>query len=416
MPGHEGAATWPRHHAVVARRTRRRDADRLFGHQGRHHRDGAAPGRSSSRRTASRSTRWRRVRSAPPRCFIRVIPAGSRAGKCVGALDSDGAPRHAAGCRQCGAVLRQPEFQLRDRPDTLCLRRLERRHRSGLNRHCNAHLLAKLRRCDRRARPIWRKLAAYLNEIAAPGTSVHVEGISPPDRDFGRLSELRCAVQAIDNGIAAQESGFDAYVMGHFQDPGLYELRSALTIPVIGAGEATLLAASQLGRRLGLVTLDAAFEVWHYEQADRYGLGGRVDARDRHGLPAGGFQRGLRGRRDRARHACSNDFTACAQPLVDAGADVIIPAGVLPGLAGLRRAWLQGRTCAGGELRRGGAEIRRDVGAVAPPQRHRAEPRSELRAGTDRRHATISARWSRAQQPPTRERIPGQPRGHMMNA
>jgi hypothetical protein len=82
--------------------------------------------------------------------------------------------------------------------------------------------------------PYMARLAAYLNEIAAPGTSVHVEGITPADRDFGRLSEFRCAIQAVDNGLAAQESGFDAYVMGHFQDPGLYELRSALTIPVVG--------------------------------------------------------------------------------------------------------------------------------------------------------------------------------------
>jgi len=138
--------------------------------------------------------------------------------------------------------------------------------------------------------PYMARLATYLNEIAASGTTVHVEGITPADRDFGRLSELRCAIQAIDNGLAAQERGFDAYVMGHFQDPGLYELRSALTIPVVGTGEATLLAASQLGRRLGLVTLDAAFEVWHYEQADRYGLWPR-GACHRDGLPSGGFQR-----------------------------------------------------------------------------------------------------------------------------
>ena len=124
--------------------------------------------------------------------------------------------------------------------------------------------------------PYLERLAGYLNTIAAPGTSVHVAGISPPDRDFGRLSELRCAILAIDNGIAAEEEGFDAYVMGHFQDPGLYELRSALRIPVIGVGEATMLAASQLGRRLGLVTLDPVFEVMLYEQADRYGLGGEA--------------------------------------------------------------------------------------------------------------------------------------------
>src|SRR5258708_24734758 len=175
------------------------------------------------------------------------------------------------------------------------------------------------------------RLAVYLNELAAPGSIVHVEGITPADRDFGRLSEFRCAIQAIDNGLAAQENGFDAYVMGHFQDPGLYELRSALTIPVIGTGEATLLAASQLGRRLGLVTLDAAFEVWHYEQADRYGLAGRISHVTGMGCRPEDFSAAFAGD-ETAKARMLHDFAVCARPLVDAGADVVIPAGVLPGL------------------------------------------------------------------------------------
>jgi len=175
------------------------------------------------------------------------------------------------------------------------------------------------------------RLAGYLNEIAAPGTSVHVEGISPPDRDYGRLAEFRCSIQAVDNGLAAQEAGFDAYVMGHFQDPGLFELRSALTIPVVGTGEATLLAASQLGRRIGLITLDAVFEVLHYEQADRYGLSGRVTQVACLGCLPQDFSAAFAG--DAAAKArMLEDFSACAQPLVDRGADVIVPAGVLPGL------------------------------------------------------------------------------------
>ncbi|MBR0799026.1 hypothetical protein JQ615_26930 [Bradyrhizobium jicamae] len=179
--------------------------------------------------------------------------------------------------------------------------------------------------------PYMAQLAAYLNEIAASGTTVHVEGITPADRDFGRLSEFRCAIQAVDNGLAAEDRGFDAYVMGHFQDPGLYELRSALAIPVIGAGEATLLAASQLGRRLGLVTLDQAFEVWHYEQADRYGLGGRVVHVTGMGCRPEDFSAAFAGDAE-AKARMLRDFAACAQPLLDHGADVVIPAGVLPGL------------------------------------------------------------------------------------
>ena len=32
------------------------------------------------------------------------------------------------------------------------------------------------------------RLSDYLNEIAAPGTRVEVKGMTPPHRDFGRLT------------------------------------------------------------------------------------------------------------------------------------------------------------------------------------------------------------------------------------
>jgi len=179
--------------------------------------------------------------------------------------------------------------------------------------------------------PYLAKLASYLNSIAAPGVTVDVRGVSPADRDFVRLAELRCAIRAISNGIDAERDGYDVYVLGHFQDPGLYELRSALTIPVVGVGEATLLAASQLGRRLGLVTIHPAFEVWHYEQAERYGLNGRITHVKGLGLQPSDFSATFAGDLD-ARARLFASFASVAEPMVADGADVIIPAGVLPGL------------------------------------------------------------------------------------
>lgn len=175
------------------------------------------------------------------------------------------------------------------------------------------------------------RLQDYLREIAAPGTEVTVFGMTPPDRDFGRLSEMRCAIQAVAAGIDAEDAGYDAFVMGHFQDPGLYELRSTLRIPVIGTGEATLLAASQLGRRIGLVTLDPAFEVWHLEQAERYGLGDRVKFCTGMGLTPQDFDVCFGGDSGKRRELLDG-FTQIARPMVKQGADVIVPAGVLPGL------------------------------------------------------------------------------------
>lgn len=174
-------------------------------------------------------------------------------------------------------------------------------------------------------------LQAYLNGIAAPGTEVEVFGTVPTDRDFGRLSELRCGIQAVDAAIGAEEDGYDCFVMGHFQDPCLYDIRATLSIPVIGAGEATLLAASQLGRRIGLVTLDPAFEIMHREQADLYGIGSRVSHVTGMGLTPGDFNECFAGDESK-RASLLEGFAECAMPMVEAGADVIVPAGVLPGL------------------------------------------------------------------------------------
>ena len=179
--------------------------------------------------------------------------------------------------------------------------------------------------------PYFERLARYLNEIAAPGTTVDVTGTSPQDRDFGRLTEFRCAALAIDRCIEAESQHYDAFVMGHFQDPGLYEARSAVRIPVVGAGEATMHFAAQLGRRLGLVSIDPVFEVWHYEQAERYGLRERISGVVGLGFQPSDFNPAFAG--DEAALARMRTiFEEKADPLVASGADVILPAGVLPAL------------------------------------------------------------------------------------
>jgi len=179
--------------------------------------------------------------------------------------------------------------------------------------------------------PYLKRLASYLQEIASPGVTVDMRYMSPPDREFGRLAEMRCAIQAINNGIEAERAGYDVYVLGHFQDPGLYELRATLQIPVIGVGEASLFAAAQLGRRIGLVTLHPVFEVWHLEQAERYGLGTRVSHVRGLGFEPADFSAAFDGDAT-ARARLFARFSECATPMIEDGADVIVPAGVLPGL------------------------------------------------------------------------------------
>jgi allantoin racemase len=177
----------------------------------------------------------------------------------------------------------------------------------------------------------FERLHTHLNELAAPGTSVELKGLRPPDRDFGRLTEFRCAIQVIENALAAEQDGYDGFVLGHFQDAGLYEARSAVRIPVVGTGEATLHFASQLGRRIGLVSIDPIFEVFHLEQAERYGLGLRVAGITGLGAVPEDFAAAFAG--DAAAYKrMKAAFEASALPLVARGADVVVAAGVLPGL------------------------------------------------------------------------------------
>jgi allantoin racemase len=176
--------------------------------------------------------------------------------------------------------------------------------------------------------PYIGRLQAALDKASTPGIKFEVHGLDPPDHLFHPLTEFRCAAQTIRNALEAERAGYDAFVIGHFQEPGLLEIRGAVDIPVVGLGEATMLAALSMGRRLGLVTIDPCFIDWHERQVTAYGLGQRVAGvrAIRADLP--GFMRAFT---DEASYAqVRADFVEQVRPLVAAGAEVIIPAGGLP--------------------------------------------------------------------------------------
>jgi Asp/Glu/hydantoin racemase len=139
----------------------------------------------------------------------------------------------------------------------------------------------------------------------------------------------------VDNALEAAARGYDAFVMGHFQDAGLYEARSALRIPVVGLGETSLHWAAQVGRNIGLVTIDSVFERWHLEQADLYGLSGRVTHVAGLGAVVEDFAAAFAGD-EQAVARMLERLRDLIRPMVDSGADVIVPAGALPALV-LRR-------------------------------------------------------------------------------
>jgi Asp/Glu/hydantoin racemase len=176
--------------------------------------------------------------------------------------------------------------------------------------------------------PYIGRLQARLDAVAAPEMKFEVQGLDPPDRHFHPLNEFRCAAQIIRNALEAERAGYDAFIIGHFQEPGLIEIRGALDIPVIGLGEASLLAAMSMGRRLGLVTIDPVFIEWHERQVRAHGIEQRVVGVRALRMDLPGFMRAFND--EKAYAEVRADFVEQLRPLVAAGAEVIIPAGGLP--------------------------------------------------------------------------------------
>jgi Asp/Glu/hydantoin racemase len=176
--------------------------------------------------------------------------------------------------------------------------------------------------------PYMKRLQAMLDSLASPGIRFVVQGLDPPDHAFHTLSEFRCAGQVIRNGVRAEKEGYDGFVMGHFQEPGLLELRSAIDIPVVSLGEANMLAALGLGHRFGLVTVDPVFLPWHERQVRAAGLAERCAGVKAIAVNVAGFMKAFTDKKAYA--AVRKQFVQQVKPLVEQGAEVIIPAGGLP--------------------------------------------------------------------------------------
>ncbi|MBA5866803.1 MAG: hypothetical protein GDA67_08950 [Nitrospira sp. CR1.3] len=178
--------------------------------------------------------------------------------------------------------------------------------------------------------PYFGELARALHDMAGHAVTFDIHGIVPPDLELHRLTEFRCARQVVRNAVEAQRQGYDAFAVGHFQDGGLYEARAAVDIPVLGLGEAAMLYACMLGRKIALVTINPVFIPMHEEQIQRYGLSSRVVAVKaietdpallvRAFTEAGTFDQVLQ------------QFRNQVQPLVNEGVEVIVPSGGLPSL------------------------------------------------------------------------------------
>lgn len=174
----------------------------------------------------------------------------------------------------------------------------------------------------------WDRLRQHLDAVVDPGTTVDIRGITPFDSYAHALVEHRCAREVICNAVRAEREGYDAFVIGHFQDSGLYEARAVVDIPVVALGEASMLHACQLGQRSGVITINTRYIPWFHHQIAKYGLERRIS-----GVHAMQFEPGqiLKGfDSEAAAQEVIDLFARQAKPLIAQGCDILIPGGGIP--------------------------------------------------------------------------------------
>lgn len=191
-----------------------------------------------------------------------------------------------------------------------------------------------------RFRAYEKYLREHVQRAADSGTQIEIYGTRRGGTGVEyRFAEYFFAREIIENGLKAEEQGFDAFTIGTTNDAGLYQTREVLNIPVIGITEASMLVACLMGRNFSLITPNEKMISRFEEMVRTYGLKDRLvsiqytDFR----IPELGkvFENPVLQKKQ------LQEFTDGAKKTIEAGAEVIIPIGGIASLflakSGLRQ-------------------------------------------------------------------------------
>ena len=176
--------------------------------------------------------------------------------------------------------------------------------------------------------PYAQKLAAILQHAAAPGTTIEVHGLAAGKAiaDQYRYLEFRDTGEILANGLKAERSGYDAFLIGNVFEPGLHALRELLNIPVLGLCEASVHLACLMGARFSVVNINAKFARRVADNIAATGLAGRLASMEQIEFErAGQFDRAFED--DAVRDAVIERFRAAARRGLEKCAECVIPAG-----------------------------------------------------------------------------------------
>jgi Asp/Glu/hydantoin racemase len=169
--------------------------------------------------------------------------------------------------------------------------------------------------------PLWRRNMDLVRQPATEFTfRFPAWGVTGLDGFFYSYIDQLNARSVFHAVVHAEQEGFDAVLVTCFGDPMLWAIRQALNIPVVGLGESSMLLAAMMGHKFGVVTV-SPYNVFEMEHTiEKYGLTNRYAGAAAN--PEGG-DRQVEAVVDAGPAVAA--FKTAAAPLIERGAEVIIP-------------------------------------------------------------------------------------------
>lgn len=174
-------------------------------------------------------------------------------------------------------------------------------------------------------------LRQILQDVKEPGTEIEVHGMTQIGgiADQYRYLDYLETGEVLQNCQRAVRQGFDAFLIGNIGDPGLQICREIADIPVLGLCETSVHLACMMGANFSLVPINEKFTPRLVENIARYGLRDKLCAVNRMRLDRmNDLEEGFTNAA--ARKRILSQFLDAANRNVEAGAEVVVPAGGVP--------------------------------------------------------------------------------------
>lgn len=127
-------------------------------------------------------------------------------------------------------------------------------------------------------------LRAHFRRVSRPDTVIDMHGMREgtyrtnyPGDDIKHAGfQFLHSIQFMQGAVLAERQGYDAYALSTLPEPGLHDIRTLVSIPVIGYGESAARAAVGNGRKFGALVFIPELAELYRANVRRHGLGCRL--------------------------------------------------------------------------------------------------------------------------------------------